>query len=202
MFEFVSFEDTEVYDIQESHIVLVQEEPHYSGQYKKIYLDYEANVINIEVCTDKENEMIYENVSARDTDAEIFNFKFKEFGVADENDKPTTLYNNMDEYCSRFQFERFSNSCIETIHWVHQNQGYTLRIGSDEDVIYVIDKNNSIVSVLNDPEYGLQGGDAGTRYYVFHNGNLMVWNMGDVWSVVIIRQLDGQQFVNNDQSNK
>ena len=96
-----------------------------------------------------------------------------------------TFYHNLDSYpdlrdlfvrkrADSLSFDMYTNGSYELGVW--------------DSVAYVVSKNHNILSVLIDESYSLQSGDSDT--YVWTNGasNFAVYNDGDVYSVVFIKE--------------
>lgn len=65
---------------------------------------------------------------------------------------------------------------------------YVITIFSSGKLYIISDKNtNRILGYLCAPEYDLQNGDCHTSLYQLNDSVFLIWNDGDVYSVVIIK---------------
>lgn len=81
----------------------------------------------------------------------------------------------LSKYCKSY------TSC----HWGSQ----TLSIWNS--IVYIVsDDTKKIISVLVAPRYDLQTGDLKTNIYLIDDKDIIVWNKGDVWSLVLCNQGD------------
>lgn len=53
--------------------------------------------------------------------------------------------------------------------------------------IYVVSTDNKIISAIVEPDYSLQFGDNYTHVWFINNKHFLIWNDGDVFSVVCIK---------------
>ena len=96
-----------------------------------------------------------------------------------------TGFNNEKNFpaLSKFNDIHYDNSEVE--EWTCGLFVLT-RFCKGKNVIFVISKNNEILSVMENGNYDFVDGDSGTQVYILNNKNILIYNDGDSPSVLLI----------------
>jgi len=190
-FEFVTFESTEIYKFTSEGVILLQDRRNFTEEppwFRKIYLDYSGNIVD-EEDLDEDFDLDDRNRDEcqRDLDPRPFRPKVIENG---ENISIIGIpkFTNKEKYADQINFKKLQKAYNETTAF----KGWAVTSGCDGNaIVYLVGKQDGeIASVFIDNDYSFQGGDAGTYSYILDGKHLLIWNCGDVWSVVIIRQIE------------
>ena len=128
---------------------------------------YKSELIKVMKHSSKNIEFVLYPFFSEDDD--VFNLK-PEYIVDMTNSTEIVLKNNLD-------------NCI--VDW---KDGIQLYINNNNNT-YIIKKDGNFISGFSDKDTHFQLGDCCTAAYKLNNGELMIYNYGDVSSAVIIRFL-------------
>ena len=100
---------------------------------------------------------------------------------------------NLSMYCNLNEFPIFARLTNDIRAAVHHFGKYAVAVWNS--TVYIVsekisnadEKNHKILNVLYANDYDLQHGDCKTNIYLLNNKNILLWNDGDVHSVVVIK---------------
>ena len=96
-----------------------------------------------------------------------------------------TGFKNEDMFPIFSNFNNDTNNFSEIQEWTC-GQLVLTRFSKDRHVIFVISKNNEIISICHNDKYDFVDGDSGTHVYILNNKNIFIYNNGDSPSLMLI----------------
>lgn len=98
-------------------------------------------------------------------------------------------YTNLNDYDELRKLNKTAPTfCHSSVKWDEYKLCIWTWFGRDMNMAYIISHNDKIISVmLCDASY--QIGDCGTYVYVVNDKHMLIYNAGDVWSTVTIKNM-------------
>lgn len=96
---------------------------------------------------------------------------------------PVHNYENLDDYPELKIFFEKENNSPDLVIYGENYESYQLHVWHNQ--AYIVSLNDEITAYLIDETYYLQSGDMNT-YVWFFNDNFVVYNDGDVYSVILV----------------
>jgi hypothetical protein len=202
-FSFIGYDHTQIIHFGENNILL--NSCPYVSEHMDLLLDYDGNEIE-RICLDKINwydddiglSYMYSNSDSPNFIKSNYECKFNnslELKVIDMHykrgiDLLNQRYYNLHEFSI---LKKYANKCEDDdirLEICTEFNDYLISIWSFDiyAVIYIISNkySNKIISVFIDPNLIFQIADCNTNIYLLNNKNLLIWNQGDVYSVINI----------------
>ncbi len=149
----------------------------------KIGIDFNGNEITKLFSPDIDDDE-YENWEETDT---LYNHskdipnQFVELEI-NEDDHPLMLNETYINYNDFHELEEYNE--VE-MNWNCSWDNFTI---SFWDNVYIVSNSeNKILSILIAPETDLQSGDGSITVYLLNNKHILIWNDGDVMSMILIK---------------
>ncbi len=184
-FKFIAYPDAIISSVNNESINIEIDFHHYNDCHPQIRLevDFNGNEITKLFSPDGDTDE-YGNWEQKDT---IYNHsenipnQFVQLEV-NEDDHPLMLDETYINYNDFPELEKYNGA---EIFWNCSWDDFTISYW--DDAYIVSDPQNKILSVLIAPETDLQSGDASTSVYLLNNKHILIWNGGDVMSIVLIK---------------
>jgi hypothetical protein len=122
--------------------------------------------------------------------------KLVEYTIFTDSKERTEIpkYSNLDMYSDLADLIK-SETMYHYVSYGNENGKYQLDVWHDQ--AYVVRSGNEITAVHIDTSYDLQEGDYRTYVWYFNN-NFAVFNLGDIYSVILIPLKSRLRFIHSD----